>query len=81
MLMSLFENVIKKIDIYPKLANQLLTHPCIEDIKCTNEAHVGHETAVVVVMGTAGDCVRRHLAVHVEVSEARPGGTSPKSNT
>lgn len=33
---------------------------------------------MVVVMGAAGDCVRRHLAVHVEVSEARPGGTSPK---
>lgn len=35
---------------------------------------------MVVVMGAAGDCVRRHLAVHVEVSEARPGGTPPKTN-
>lgn len=51
------------------------------NIKCTNEADVGHEAAVVVVMGTAGDCVRRHLAVHVEVGQAGPGGTPPKTNT
>lgn len=44
-------------------------------MKRTNEADVGHEAAVVVIMGAAGDCVWRHLAVHVEVSEARPGGT------
>lgn len=30
---------------------------------------------MVVIMGAAGDRVRRHLAVHVEVREARPGGT------
>lgn len=48
---------------------------CILDIKRTNEADVGHEAAVVVIMGAAGDRVRRHLAVHVEVRQARPGGT------
>lgn len=41
-------------------------------IKRTDEADVGHEAAVVVVVRTAGDGVRRHLAVHVEVGESRP---------
>ena len=44
-------------------------------IKLTDEADVGHEAAVVVVMRAAGDGVRRHLAVHVEVSEPRPAAT------
>lgn len=38
--------------------------------KLTNEADVGHEAAVVVIMRAAGDSMRRHLAVHVEVGES-----------
>lgn len=45
-------------------------------IKLTDEADVGHEAAVVVIMRAAGDSVRRHLAVHVEVSESRPTATT-----
>lgn len=44
-------------------------------VRFTDEADVGHEAAVVVVMRAAGDGVRRHLAVHVEVSEPRPAAT------
>lgn len=47
-----------------------------EMIRLTDEADVGHEAAVVVVVGAAGDGVRRHLAVHVEVSESRPAATT-----
>lgn len=38
----------------------------------TDEADVGHEAAVVVVVRAAGDGVRRHLAVHVEISQSGP---------
>lgn len=45
----------------------------ITAVRRTEEANVGHEAAIVVVMRAAGDSVRRHLAVHVEISEPRPG--------
>lgn len=44
----------------------------------TDEADVGHQAAVVVVVGAAGDGVRRHLAVHVEICESRPAATQQK---
>lgn len=53
---------------------------CVEKliIKFTNEADVGHEATVVVIMGAAGGGVRRHLAVHVEISKPRPKATPQK---
>lgn len=47
---------------------RILTHTD----KLTNEADVGHEAAMVVIMRAAGDGVRCHLTVHVEVSKSRP---------
>lgn len=38
----------------------------------TDEADVGHQAAVVVVVRAAGRRVRRHLTVHVEVGQSRP---------
>lgn len=49
--------------------------------RITNESDVGHEATVVVIMGAGGDRVRRHLAVHVEISESRPGGDKTKKQT
>ena len=44
-------------------------------VNVTEEADVGHQAAVVVVVRAAGDGVRRHLAVHVEISQSRPADT------
>lgn len=49
---------------------------CGQNPRLTDEADVGHQAAVEVVVGTAGGGVRRHLAVHVEVGESGPAGES-----
>lgn len=41
----------------------------------TKESNVGHEAAVVVIVRAACDRVRRHLAVHVEISKPGPAVT------
>lgn len=53
-------------------------HQHAQKSSITNESDVGHEATVVVIMGAGGDRVRRHLAVHVEISESRPGGNKTK---
>lgn len=45
----------------------------------TEESDVGHEAAMVVVVRAAGDRVRRHLAVHVEVSQSGPAATKTRT--
>lgn len=49
-----------------------------EKFKFTNETDVGHEATVVVNVGAAGGGVRRHLAVHVEISKPRPRAAPQK---
>lgn len=51
------------------------------ETRLTDEADVGHEAAVVVIVRAGGDGVRCHLAVHVEISEPRPATGSNTTQT
>ena len=54
---------------------------CVCVCVLTDESNVCHEAAMVVVMGTAGDRVRCHLAVHVEVCQSGPKHTHTHTHT